>query len=176
MFLIEDGDIGVYVHDQSGQEKLLRSLGKGNVVGELALLDGQPRSARAQAQSPVRLLMLSRSLFNMFIQSRPQVVMAVLQYLAGKARYTTDSIETSVSWMKRIGQGDYSMLPETPAASALSSAVTQEASVVEAEVTFEPTDISEDTPSVIGSIFSKVASVLQQRENGIRAKIVSKES
>jgi RsiW-degrading membrane proteinase PrsW (M82 family)/CRP-like cAMP-binding protein len=176
MFLIEDGDIGVYVHDQSGQEKLLRSLGKGNVVGELALLDGQPRSARAQAQSPVRLLMLSRSLFNMFIQSRPQVVMAVLQYLAGKARYTTDSIETSVSWMKRIGQGDYSMLPETPAASALSSAVTQEAAVVEAEVTFEPTDISEDTPSMIGSIFSKVASVLQQRENVIRAKIVSKES
>ncbi len=170
MYLIEEGDIGIYVHDRSGQERLLRSLGPGNVVGELALLDGQPRSARAQADGAVRLLMLPRNLFQLFIQSRPQVVMAMLQYLAGKARYTTDSIETSVSWMKRIGQGDYAVLAGVPAAAPSSMAAQ------EAPVALEPTDISEETPSMIGSLFSKVAAVLQQRENVMRSGSVPKES
>lgn len=177
MYLIEEGAIDIYVKDKTNQEKLLRTFSAGKVVGELALLDGQPRSARAQAHGLVRLLTLQREAFHMFIQSRPQVVIAMLQYLAGKTRDTTDSIEASVKWMKRIGQGDYPLMAEAAAAVSpvpVSAAKSQEAAAIETPGVGLDAEISEATPSLINGVFSKVASVLQQREDAIRIRLVNK--
>jgi CRP-like cAMP-binding protein/RsiW-degrading membrane proteinase PrsW (M82 family) len=172
MYLIEEGQIEIYVNDQVGEEKLLRTLEPGKVVGELALLDGEPRSARAQARGAVRLLALERQVFTMFISSRPQVMIAMLQHLAGKARYTTQAIMTSVEWMARIGQGNYAPPPAAAAPRIQPLVATSAAS--EPAVQLEPAEIGEETPSLMGSTFSKVASLLQQREETIRQQLVSK--
>jgi CRP-like cAMP-binding protein len=170
MYLIEEGQIGIYVKDQTGQEKLLRTFQPGGVVGEFALLDGQPRSARAQASGQARVLALQREVFTMFIQSRPQVVLAMLQYLAERVRYTTQSVEASVSWMTRIGQGDYQAVAETPTGAAPVQVETAVPDGSAAPVAgLEPADISEETPSLFESMFSRVAAVLQQREDRIRS-------
>ncbi len=95
MYMLEQGHIDIYVKErQTGQEKHLRTFEAGDVVGEFSLLDGQPRSARAQARGPIRVLILQREVFYRFIQSRPDVVLAMLQYLADKVRFTTQSVET----------------------------------------------------------------------------------
>ena len=65
----------------------------GAVVGEFALLDGQPRSASARAVGDVQVMTLQRQVFTMFIQSRPQVVLAMLKYLSEKARHTTPPLK-----------------------------------------------------------------------------------
>ncbi|HLA41884.1 MAG TPA: hypothetical protein VJZ27_00520, partial [Aggregatilineales bacterium] len=62
----------------------------------LALLDSLPRSARARANGPLRVMMLHREHFIMFIQSRPGVIMAVLQFLADRVRYVTDALSGEI--------------------------------------------------------------------------------
>jgi CRP-like cAMP-binding protein/RsiW-degrading membrane proteinase PrsW (M82 family) len=91
MYMIDRGYIDIIV-EADGREKLLRTYEAGDVVGELALLDGQPRSATARANGPLSVMILQRKDFMRFIQSRPQVILAVLRFLADRVRYTTDAV------------------------------------------------------------------------------------
>ncbi len=169
MYMIEAGQIDIFVTERGGQDKLLRELTPGNVVGEFSLLDGQPRSAGAKAHGPVRALALQREVFTMFIQSRPQVVLAMLQYLAGKVRYTTQSVETSVAWMARLESGDYPAVRPSVAETTPKPPSPEQAGEVRA-VELEPADITPETPVLVNSVFSRVADVIRQREAAIRQR------
>lgn len=92
MYLIEDGYIDISLPDVSGSETLLRTYQTGDVVGELALLDGQPRSARARANGDLKVMVLQRQHLLMFLQSRARVILAILSFLADRVRYTTDAV------------------------------------------------------------------------------------
>jgi len=92
MYLIDRGYIDIFIYEDDGEERVLRTFQAGDVVGELALLDGQPRSAGARANGPLRVMVLSREHFMMFIQSRPKVIMAFLEFLSEKVRYTTKAV------------------------------------------------------------------------------------
>ena len=162
MYLVDEGQIAIYVPSDGG-EKLLRTFEPGSVVGEFSLLDGRPRSARAQAVGPVRALMLERQVFTMFIQSRPQVVLAMLRYLADKVRYTTRSVEAAVEWMTRISRGEY-----MPAEAEAAPAAAQPAMP---EVIVEPDTLSSETPEQVSGVFSAVASQLYEREHAIRKRL-----
>ena len=56
--LIETGRVKLGFTSPEGREVLLDLLGPGDVFGELALLDGEPRSADAVAVEPTQLLLL----------------------------------------------------------------------------------------------------------------------
>jgi RsiW-degrading membrane proteinase PrsW (M82 family) len=68
MYMIENGQINIYTLDHAGQEKVLRTFNPGDVVGDFAVLDGQPRSARARAIGALTTLALTRQVFMMFIR------------------------------------------------------------------------------------------------------------
>ena len=51
MFIIREGKIKVFMSDESGKEMLIAILGPGEIVGEVASLDGQPRTASVSAQA-----------------------------------------------------------------------------------------------------------------------------
>jgi CRP-like cAMP-binding protein len=89
MYMISRGYIDIFTIGSDGKERLLRTYHSGDVVGELALLDGQPRSARARANGPLKVMILQQKHFSMFVQSRPKVILGVLQFLADRVRYTT---------------------------------------------------------------------------------------
>lgn len=115
MFLIDSGAISIYSLDEQGREKPLRTFEAGRVVGDFAVLDGQPRSARARATGELHALVLTRYLFQTFIQSRPQVISALLKVLAEKARFTTTAVENSVRSAGQITEGQYAALTQMPA-------------------------------------------------------------
>jgi CRP/FNR family transcriptional regulator, cyclic AMP receptor protein len=87
--IIEEGRVRIVVGSDEGKELVLRVLGPGDVLGELALLDGEPRSADAVAQEACQLLLLQRSDFLEFVEARPKVAMALLAALSRKVRLTT---------------------------------------------------------------------------------------
>lgn len=170
MYLIEEGQIDIYVREENGMKRL-RSFEAGKVVGEFSLLDGQPRSARAQAVGHVRTLMLKRDEFTWFIQSRPQVVLAMLQYLADKARHTTTAVEVAVEAMSQIGQGEYDAFVPVAAVEPDATAATQAPGPVHGAappVELEPEDISAATPDKVSEVFSAVADRIQQRERRLK--------
>ena len=108
LYLIEAGAIAIYAVDHGHHEIHIRTFGEGQVIGDFAVLDGEQRSARARAQGKLSVLVLRREVFQMFIQSRPQVILAVLKVLAERARYTTRTVETTIQALSSIAQGDYS--------------------------------------------------------------------
>jgi CRP/FNR family cyclic AMP-dependent transcriptional regulator len=66
--------------------KALATLGPGDYLGEIALLDDGPRTATATAETGARLLVLAHREFHSLIDEYPDVRSAVLQSLAERVR------------------------------------------------------------------------------------------
>jgi CRP/FNR family transcriptional regulator, cyclic AMP receptor protein len=80
-FVIEKGSATVTLH---GGET--RSMGPGEVFGELALLDQAPRSATVTAESDMRLLVLNSREFATLMDDHPSVRRNVLAAVANRIR------------------------------------------------------------------------------------------
>ena len=87
--IVEEGRVRIVVGSDDGKELVLRVLGAGDFFGELALLDGEPRSADAVAQEACQLLLLQRPDFLEFLEARPKVATTLLAALSRKLRVTT---------------------------------------------------------------------------------------
>lgn len=84
-FIIRSGRVEV-VQEKDGQETKLATLGPGDVVGEMALLDEFPRSASVRAVEPVTALGIQRWHFKGILESHPQLALALLPILTRRIR------------------------------------------------------------------------------------------
>jgi CRP/FNR family transcriptional regulator, cyclic AMP receptor protein len=62
------------------------TLGPGQFFGEVAMLDGRPRTADVVAESPLRAIALSRDTVKRALRSEPDLAWRVLEVLAGRIR------------------------------------------------------------------------------------------
>jgi CRP-like cAMP-binding protein len=93
LFLIMSGEIKISLPSETGDEAILASLRAGDVFGELALLDGAPRSATATALVATEVVVLPRVAFRELIATEPAVRDALLASLAGELRRLTMHVE-----------------------------------------------------------------------------------
>ena len=70
-------------------------LGPGSFFGELALLDGGPRTATVVARTDMRLLVLSRGEFSSLLTSAPSVTRKILTELGHRLRLTDELLDSS---------------------------------------------------------------------------------
>jgi CRP-like cAMP-binding protein len=63
-----------------------RTLGIGDYFGEMALIDGEPRSATVTAASPLQAMMLPRRPFLKLLEQEPKIALALMEELAGRVR------------------------------------------------------------------------------------------
>jgi CRP/FNR family transcriptional regulator, cyclic AMP receptor protein len=68
----------------------LATLGPGQIVGEMALLDHGPRSASVVASTPMELLVLDPRSFSVMIDDTPSVARRIMEALAGRLRDVED--------------------------------------------------------------------------------------
>lgn len=74
MLLLLDGEVSVDAGTDSPSGSVaIASLGPGSVLGEVALLDGLPRSAQCTALSPVRAAGLTRASLQAMLDQHPRV-------------------------------------------------------------------------------------------------------
>ena len=170
MYMVEEGEISIFAVDSHGREKSLRTFGPGSVVGDFAVLDGQPRSARARASGSLKVLVLQRQMFKMFIQSRPQVILAVLKVLADKARFTTLSVEESIHNLSNLAQGDYAAVAQLDVLPLMAPAPSAQPTRESAEP--EVTEVS-NVHSSLKQAFATFARKLQGREQEARTRATS---
>jgi CRP/FNR family cyclic AMP-dependent transcriptional regulator len=71
-------------------------LGPGDIFGELALLDGQPRSATVQAVTEIRTHVLDRGAFLDFLSNHPDAALAVSAALAARLRQADERLAESI--------------------------------------------------------------------------------
>jgi CRP/FNR family transcriptional regulator, cyclic AMP receptor protein len=90
MYLIESGKVQISMRSASGEELILAVLGRGDFFGEMALIDGKPRSANATVVEASRLVVLSRKDFLTFLNSIPNVAIEMLTALTRRLRRTDE--------------------------------------------------------------------------------------
>jgi len=93
MLLVLDGLVRLHLASAAGRELTLGLAGPGEPVGEIALIDGGPRSADATALTPVRALLFRHADAAAIIATDASVAGALLRTLAGRLRRTTDQTE-----------------------------------------------------------------------------------
>jgi CRP-like cAMP-binding protein len=88
LYTIVKGRVKISQSSPDGKERTLALLGPGDVFGELALLDGGPRSADAVIAEDAELLVIPRQDFLTFVMEQPQVAMSLLVVLSQRLRHT----------------------------------------------------------------------------------------
>lgn len=84
--ILLDGSVKVTVTATDGREVILDVLGEGELVGELAAVDGEARSATAVALSQVEVLAIASAAFVEFLHGHPAVMFDLLVSVMGRLR------------------------------------------------------------------------------------------
>lgn len=79
-----------------GQEVHLKMVESGESFGEIAILDGEPRTASALAVQPSELIAIERDQFWCLLDSEPELAIHLLKFVCGKVRWTSELVEQSV--------------------------------------------------------------------------------
>jgi CRP-like cAMP-binding protein len=66
--------------------RTINTIGAGDFLGEIALLDGGPRTATATTESPCRLLSMTHERFHQLLDSSPPVRTAILEAVGQRLR------------------------------------------------------------------------------------------
>jgi CRP-like cAMP-binding protein len=94
LFVVVNGSVKITLSADDGTEPaILTTIGRGGFFGELALLDGAPRSATAVAMDAVEALVLRREAFGRLVDTEPGLRRALLAALAGEIRRLTAQVE-----------------------------------------------------------------------------------
>jgi CRP/FNR family transcriptional regulator, cyclic AMP receptor protein len=93
LFAIRRGQIRIGTSTDAGTRLTLNLLGAGDVFGEIALLDGQPRTADAVAAEPTVLFMLRRRDFLGLLERSPTASVQLVELLCERIRYLSSRME-----------------------------------------------------------------------------------
>jgi CRP-like cAMP-binding protein len=80
-FMVHEGKVEIR-GQFGGEDRVLRVLGKGDLLGELALFRNAPRSANAVAAGPVTLLLIPSNRLEHLVRSNPALALALIKQLA----------------------------------------------------------------------------------------------
>lgn len=90
--IVLDGLVRIWINDADGHELTLTLLEPGDAFGEIALLDGQPRSANATVIEPTSLLLLRRPVFEEVLQSDTHLARHLILLLCDILRRNTEEL------------------------------------------------------------------------------------
>jgi CRP-like cAMP-binding protein len=108
-YRVDEGLLKASVAAPNGGERILAIFGPGAVVGELAVIDGAPRSASVAALRDSKLCYVSRADFEAFARSTPDVYRHVTAVLARRLRDTNDAL-AAASFLSVKGRVAHALL------------------------------------------------------------------
>ena len=95
LFGIASGQVRIYSSDQKGHEVFLNILGSGDTFGEIALLDGLPRTASALTTARSTLVTIPRRQFLGYLERDTGLSVHLMKLLCGRLRWVSDLVEES---------------------------------------------------------------------------------
>jgi CRP-like cAMP-binding protein len=87
------GAVKISVPSADGRDVVLNVIHEGGVFGEIALLDGHPRTAAAIAMSDCQLMIIERRDFVPFLRSQPDVTLKFIEILCARLRRTSEQVQ-----------------------------------------------------------------------------------
>lgn len=93
LYLVLDGRVRISILTPDGRELSFAHAVASDIFGEIAVLDGSPRSASATALSEVVALRLSRTEFNRLVDRHSSLARAAIRLLCARLREVSDHLE-----------------------------------------------------------------------------------
>ncbi len=93
MMAVLRGSVKICTVSRNGKEAVLNVIGPGQVFGEIAVLDGGPRTADAVALVESDILVLDRRDFVPVVRAHPDLAQRLLEVLCGRLRKTSEQLE-----------------------------------------------------------------------------------
>jgi len=90
MYVIQSGLVKVFVSDEEGKELVLYEQGAGAVIGDIALLDDEPRSASVSTLDKTTALMIGKSSFIQCLKDSPEMSLGIIRSLTQRLRHATE--------------------------------------------------------------------------------------
>jgi CRP/FNR family cyclic AMP-dependent transcriptional regulator len=95
LYGVASGQVRIFTADEKGREVFLNILGPGDTFGEIALLDGLPRTASAVTTTPTTLVVIPRRQFLAHLAHEPELALHLMKLLCGRLRWISDLVEES---------------------------------------------------------------------------------
>jgi CRP-like cAMP-binding protein len=93
LFAVCSGTIKISAPSPAGRSAIFNLVSEGSVFGEIALLDGLPRTADATAITDCELMVIERRDFVPLVKGQPEVAIKLIETLCGRLRHTTEQLE-----------------------------------------------------------------------------------
>lgn len=87
MYVILSGEVDIFANGL-----LIETLGPGDLLGEMALIDSKPRSASALTRGKCRIAPVSEERFLQMVKEKPEFSLHVMRILAERLRRTTAKV------------------------------------------------------------------------------------
>jgi CRP/FNR family transcriptional regulator, cyclic AMP receptor protein len=93
LFAVCSGIVRISAPSPSGRDAIFNLISDGAIFGEIALLDGLPRTADATAVADCELMVIERRDFLPLIKEQPEIAIKLIEVLCGRLRQTTEQLE-----------------------------------------------------------------------------------
>jgi CRP-like cAMP-binding protein len=93
LFAVASGSVKMSSSSVDGRNAILNLIGKGEIFGEIALLDGLARTTDAIAHTSCELIVLDRRDFMPFLRKQSSLAMRFIELLCARLRWTSGQVE-----------------------------------------------------------------------------------
>jgi uncharacterized membrane protein len=97
LYVIRSGAVEVFIKDDTGERIVLETARKGEVFGELSLLDGGPRTASVVVTEELEALRLDRSDLEQFLKQHPHAAIDMLTAMGRRLRHSAERLRHTAS-------------------------------------------------------------------------------
>jgi CRP/FNR family transcriptional regulator, cyclic AMP receptor protein len=104
-YIILEGEADILVDTPKGAIKVA-SLGKNDIIGEIAILCDVPRTATVVAHDDLETLRISKDGFFHLVTQFPQVGIEVMSALASKLHHTTQALTAARARLNELDRGN----------------------------------------------------------------------
>jgi CRP-like cAMP-binding protein len=96
LYIVAEGIIRIYLTAGDGREATISLLEEGEMIGEIALLDGLPRSAGAAALTSARLIFIPHKPFCDLVDASPRLSRQIMLMLCERLRAANSQVEQAI--------------------------------------------------------------------------------
>jgi CRP-like cAMP-binding protein len=93
LFALCSGTVKISAPSPGGRDAVFNLITDGTIFGEIAVLDGLPRTADATAITDCSLMTIERRHFISLVHERPDFALKLIEILCGRLRHTTEQLE-----------------------------------------------------------------------------------
>ena len=106
LYIIADGKVEMFIHDDAGHKITIEELGPADVVGEVSFMDGGARTASTAALEPTNLLRFERESLLEFVTRHPHAAIDLLGVMGKRLRIADELLRHTVAKNANIVEED----------------------------------------------------------------------